>query len=608
MPRFRTSLCAVAGLCVGLLMIWPGTAPAADPAESRHVLIVAHNKSLDRGIKPLQFADDDGARYWELFQGSGARVSLLSVLDAETARTHPRAARAARIPWMRNLVQEVGRIAAAVKRDNRAGRRTTFTFIYVGHGNVSKSGEGYVNLQDMRLRRRDFFQLVVDRVPADSVHLVIDACKSFFLLSRGPKKWKDDRSGHSYGEQVRAFLARNSLESHPHVGAILSTSGDEEVHEWSAFRSGVFSHQLRSALSGAADINGDGRVEYSEVGAFIAAANYKVAHQRVRIRPFLRAPPSNRHVALADVRQPRRGVVLELAPSDRGHYSVEDQRGVRRVDLNKSPGRGLRIALVPASYRYFIRRGDRESVLPAGQRRVVRLASLTSGPARANARGSVDSTFHASLFDHPYSRSFYEGYLATSELPTVGFSAQPTLQRPRVGLSLELAYGLSAGVLGGMTLTGSSPGLYEGVQHNISLGLRQDIGRLLFLVLRAEFGATYTELETLESSQLRLAILGGVGMRWSPATWAEITLQLDLGYQALMISVERADESDQASTSSPLGAKLGSTVGFTLRPWDRDSGLGLVFRGGFYGHLARVQGSTRVFALPEGSVGISYSF
>ena len=97
-------------------------------------------------------------------------------------------------------------------------------------------------------------------------------------------------------------------------------------------------------------------------------------------------------------------------------------------------------------------------------------------------------------------------------------------------------------------------------------------------------------------------------MRWSPATWAEITLQLDLGYQALMISVERADESDQASTSSPLGAKLGSTVGFTLRPWDRDSGLGLVFRGGFYGHLARVQGSTRVFALPEGSVGISYSF
>ncbi len=599
----RRTTIHICSLLAGLGMLLASPPPAAASAtETRYVLIVAHNKSLDRGVKPLQFADDDGARYWELFRGAGADVSLLSVLDAETARTHPKAARAARVPWMRNLVREVDRMAAAIKRDTLAGRKTSFTFIYVGHGNVSKSGEGYVNLQDMRLRRRDFFKVVIDRVPAASIHLIIDACKSFFLLSRGPKGWKDDRSGFTYGEEVRAFLARNTLEAHPHVGAILSTSGDEEVHEWSAFRSGVFSHQLRSALSGAADINGDGRVEYSEVGAFIAAANYKVAHQRVRIRPFLRPPPANRHVALADVSRAKKGVVLVLSPGHRGHISVEDQRGVRRVDLNKAPGRGLRISLVPASYRYFVRRGDTESVIPAGGRRVVHLAALGRKPARSRARGSVDSAYHTALFSHPFSRSFYEGFQATSSLPSVTAWIAPKAAPPTSGLTLDLSYGLSPGVL--------HEAGHDGAQHNISVGLRQRVGRRWFFGLRGEFGSSSSDLPALEVSQLRFAVVASAGLGWRPAAWAEITLQADAGYQALVISQEQTgvDEPQHASSSSPLGAKLGSSLGVTLRPWPGIPGLGLVFRGGLHGHVARIDDNTRTYLLPEGSVGVSYSF
>ena len=112
----------------------------ADRAPDNHVLIVAHNKSLDQGVRALRFADDDGAKYWELFSPTAARISLLTVLDPETARLHPDAAREARVPWLRNLRQEVGRIAAAVKRANKRGRKTAFTFIYVGHGNVAKDG------------------------------------------------------------------------------------------------------------------------------------------------------------------------------------------------------------------------------------------------------------------------------------------------------------------------------------------------------------------------------------------------------------------------------------------------------------------------------------
>ena len=576
----------------------PALGQAAPAAQSRHVLIVAHNKSLDPGVKPLRFADDDGARYYELFRGMGARVSLLTVMDPDTARTHPEAARVARVPWMRTLRQEVQRAAAAVRADNAAGRRTSFTFVYVGHGNVSKGGEGYINLQDMRLRRRDFFAAVVDPVPAATVHLVIDACKSFFLLSRGPGKWKDDRAGASYGEQVRAFLARNTLEARPHVGAFLSTSGDEEVHEWSAFQSGVFSHQLRSALSGAADINGDGQVEYSEAGAFIAAANYKVAHKRVRVRPFVRPPPANRRVALAELGRARDGVVLWLGAADQGHFIVEDHRGVRRVDLNKASGRQVRIALVPAAQRYFIRRGDREAVLAPGASRQVRFSSLPSGPVRSGARGSVDSAYHASLFAHPFSRSFYEGYLALSEMPAVSFTA-PLPTPPALGLHLGLAYGISPAVL-------NEHG-YGGVQHNLALGLRQDLGQRWFVSARAELGLFSGQEAQVSSSQMRFALLAGAGLRWAPLSRLELTLQLEGGYQALVLSETAAGASPQ-QTSSPAGGKLGSALGLALRPWSNLPRLALQLRAGLYGHLTEVRGATRTFLLPEGSLGLAYGF
>ena len=177
------------------LFLWPAlslAAPAPSGDERTYVLVVANNRSLDKSVKPLRFADDDGARYWELFSGWSRRVSLLSVLDPETARVHPGAARAARVPWMRNLKAEVARIRADVMRDNEAGLRTRFMFIYVGHGNVDTRGEGYINLQDSRLGRGQLFKDVIDAVPAGVIHLIIDACKSFFLVSRGPDQWQDD--------------------------------------------------------------------------------------------------------------------------------------------------------------------------------------------------------------------------------------------------------------------------------------------------------------------------------------------------------------------------------------------------------------------------------
>ena len=50
-----------------------GLAPAARDAVARFVLIVGVNRSVDPEVPQLRFADDDAARYQELFHALGGR-------------------------------------------------------------------------------------------------------------------------------------------------------------------------------------------------------------------------------------------------------------------------------------------------------------------------------------------------------------------------------------------------------------------------------------------------------------------------------------------------------------------------------------------------------
>ena len=70
-------------LTVGLL-----ASPTEEP-PAIYALIVANNASLSEARAPLRFADDDGARYAELFGVIAEEVRLYSVFDAETQRTFP---------------------------------------------------------------------------------------------------------------------------------------------------------------------------------------------------------------------------------------------------------------------------------------------------------------------------------------------------------------------------------------------------------------------------------------------------------------------------------------------------------------------------------------
>lgn len=258
-----------------------------DAASHAYAIIVANNLSADGTLERLRYADDDGARYHELFSLVTTRTEILSVLDPETQRVHPGVARVARAPTRRELDAVIVSVFADIERDNAAGIRTSLYFVFVGHGSIGDNGEGTVHLVDGRFSRSDLFQRVIAPSPARVNHVIIDACNAFLMVARrGGQRSKQA----SIDDAVQGFVGRESLDRYPNTGVLLSTSQAAEVHEWSRFSAGIFSHEVRSALAGGADVDGDGEVTYDEARAFISAANAKVSDPRARLTAYAAAP------------------------------------------------------------------------------------------------------------------------------------------------------------------------------------------------------------------------------------------------------------------------------------------------------------------------------
>src|SRR5262249_39525202 len=153
---------------------------------------------------------------------------------------------------------------------------------FAGHGGVDAS-RGYVSLEDGRLSGNELGAEIVSRIGAHSIHMILDACNSYLVAyARGPGGTR---------RPVKDFAsAVYDLGRDPRVGLLLSTSSATESHEWDAFQAGVFSHEVRSGLYGAADADGNGNVSYREIAAFVARANEAIDNDRFRPHVFAHAP------------------------------------------------------------------------------------------------------------------------------------------------------------------------------------------------------------------------------------------------------------------------------------------------------------------------------
>jgi hypothetical protein len=434
--------CLAGSLALALaLAALPSRAQEERP-RATFALIVGVNQSVDPDEPPLRYADDDAARYLDLFRLLGARTYLLARLDANTERLHPQAAAEASAPRWSEWEQLVGQLARDIAQARARNLETVLYFVYAGHGSV-RNGQGYVTLEDRRLTGSDLAEGLIRRVDAHQAHLIVDACASYFLAyGRGPGGQR---------RPLRGFSEVERLSDNGRVGLLLSTTSARESHEWEGFQAGVFSHEVRSGLYGAADSDGDGRVSYREIAAFVQRANAAIPNERFRPEIHARPPQGGEWlVELGRALEHR----IEVDGSEALHLRLEDSRGVRLADFHNGPGQRLWVVRPLGTGPLFVQRvtEGREYRID-GMPEVVHLAQLTPQEPRSAKRGAEHEAFHL-LFSLPYSQAQVATYTFPAPLTERAVASREPRWRGVAGWS---ALGLAGASLGGgvaLTLVG----------------------------------------------------------------------------------------------------------------------------------------------------------
>lgn len=376
-------------------------------------VIVTNNRSTRLDRPDLQYADDDGARYYQLLTGvaSPDNVHLLTRFDRATAATHPVERERVTPPRRSELLAALEATRSAVVRTHQAGKRAEFYFIFAGHGDV-EAGTGYLDLEDSRLDSTFLEAEVVNRVGADVQHIILDSCNSFFVVN--PRK----PGGRRFA--TPRDLALGFASRHPNVGVFLSTNSEAEVYEWSELESGIFSHEVRSGLSGAADANGDGRVSYAELAGFVDRANLKLPRASLRPQVFERGPGGDADAPLFSPARARgRRVVLGTAQR---RIWIRGAAAERLIDLHKEAGDAMTIvvpgpATQPLSIiesRAAVQASARPTIaeyeVPAGASEPISFAALAAGAPTSAPRGG--NAMFGDLFSVPYGAHAFAGFLA----------------------------------------------------------------------------------------------------------------------------------------------------------------------------------------------------
>lgn len=395
----------------------PGS-PLAAATVRRYALIIGVNQPAKPEQRPLRFADDDAVRFYEVFRQLPGEAALFALLDDETQALFPEAVAEAELPSKATLFERAERMFERMRRDKERGVTTELYLIYSGHGYVDDHGEGHLGLGADTFSRSELYDTFLARSPAQVNHVIVDACDAyFFVQARGD----DPQIEALLNQRAREFLDRQTLARYPNTGAILSTASAAETHEWSEIRGGVFSHEVRSALLGAADADQDGRIAYHELEAFVLAANLGVRHAGASRAVFVRAPERDRAHPVLELDALLRAHRLHVGSDLVGRVAVQDERGRRYLDLNKGPGFGLNLLLLPG-IRYFVRLGEQDYAVPSGEPEIL-LASLSPSEPTTAARGAgIADAYAKGLFSVPFGPQLVDGFrlgLSSQEITLV---------------------------------------------------------------------------------------------------------------------------------------------------------------------------------------------
>jgi hypothetical protein len=389
-----------------------GAGPAA-AAVRVHLLVIGNNNAFGDGsdasaARPLRFADDDAAAFYRLLAETAHSSHLLTVMDADTQKAYPALAPVARPPTVATLRAAVTELAWTLDDGRARGDTNVLHVFFSGHGSIGGGKEPALALLDGGISRQLLYDEILARLPADYVHLFVDACHAEAVVR--PR----DTQAATVPIKVAdadAFVTRSTLARFPHVGAIVAASSDSRAHEWDQLGHGVFTHELLSALRGAADVNRDGKIEYSEIYAFLGAANRGVENARARLRVVARPPEIDRHVAVLDLTRFPTGKSARLVgvPPQAGLVELEDGAGRRLASLRAEVG-FVADLIVPAGTIY-VRARDKEARFEGRAGETVSFGSLSFRDPRQRSRGALEDAVSRGLFAGEFGRAYYNGFI-----------------------------------------------------------------------------------------------------------------------------------------------------------------------------------------------------
>lgn len=409
LARAATSLFAL--ITFAVVALWSSVGSARD---ARFALIIGWNGSDDAELEPLRYADDDAIRYHELFAALTEDSRLLTAPDEETSALIPGlAALGLQVPTRQNVLDALQTLRAAMARAKSRGDRPILFFVYSGHGNYDAEGRGYVHLADGRFSTRDLFARVLEPTRDDPVILLVDACNAALLVN-GRGRPQDPAP---LSERRPTGRSRLDLSDYPNVGVILASSQLGETHEWGRYLAGVFSHEVRSGLLGAADLDDDQRIGFAELAAFVASANARVTNPTIKVTPYIRPPMTDPNLAIVDLSTGRFRARLRVDARIDGKAHVVDKDLVRYADFHRTRVAASFWLALMREGELVLATDETEWVIPEGARGDLSLAQVEKRRrSAAAARGPGSEYFERTLFHEPYDQVYADRYLSLDYL------------------------------------------------------------------------------------------------------------------------------------------------------------------------------------------------
>ena len=384
-------------------------------AETRTYVVAIGNNApppdaagtpLANPLAQLRYADDDAAAFFTFTRDLAHEATLLAVLDADSQRRFPGVAETARAPTLAELRAVVARLRTRFAEDAQKGHEPVLLFFFSGHGSRAGAAPSLTML-DGPLTQAVLYDEILATLPARFVHLLVDSCHAEAVVR--PRDAQAQAVEVSDADAA-AYLESRTLARFPGVGAIVATTSAAQAHEWDAYQRGVFTHEVLSGLRGAADVNRDRKVEYSELYAFLGAANRAVEDPRARLTVLARPPALNRRAPLVDLRQLRTAGRLAGQAAALGAFHVEDALGNRIADVLAEEGFAIDLA-VPSGGTLYLRTRTAEAELrPAPSERVA-LSRIALRPASTRARGAMDAALRRGLFAKAFGPVYYSGFV-----------------------------------------------------------------------------------------------------------------------------------------------------------------------------------------------------